>query len=152
QVRKTLPLDRDPQLTHVREIGSAQPPRVVSLGEEHFLRRPFRGSPDFHSSLQRAQLPVYKTPLITLLQIFKDRLGFQPVVHLQQVPHFFPNLLKGTLPGSPPRPRRQLARQSSQSSILARRLGIHARFGRRCFQAPFHFHQGKQPPHLFVCD
>jgi len=40
-------------------------------------------SPYLHSSLQRAQLPIRKSSGITPLQIFKDRLRFQPRVHLQ---------------------------------------------------------------------
>src|SRR6266851_6815702 len=151
QVRKTLPLDRDPQLTHMREVGSAQPPWLVSLREEHFLHRSFRSSPYFHSSLQRPQLPIGESPRITPLQILKDRLCFQPRVHLQQAPHFFPHLLKGILSCPPPRSWRQLARHLSQPSILARRLRIHPRFRRRGFQIRFHFRQGKQPPHPLVC-
>src|ERR1700730_14664 len=102
QVRKALPLDRDPQFTHVREVGCAQPPRVVALGEEHLLYLSLRRSPYLHSSLQRAQLPIGKSPGITPLQILKDRLRFQPRVHLQQPLHFSPALLKATLPSPPP--------------------------------------------------
>src|SRR5260370_648088 len=126
QVRKTLPLDRDPQLTHVREVTCTQPPGVMSLREEHFLHRSFRRAPHFHSSLQRAQLPIRKSPGITPLQILKDRFRFQPWVHLQQALHFFPDPLKAILSCSPSRSRRQFARYSPQPAILARRLCVHA--------------------------
>ena len=151
QVRKTLSLDRDPQLTHVREVTGTQPPGLMSLGEEHFLHRSFRRAPYFHSSLQRPQLPLGKSPAITPLQIFKNRLPFQPRVHLQQAAHLFPHLLERVLSCPPPLLRRQFARHSPQPTVLPRRLRIHTRFRRRSFQIRFHFPQGKQPPHLLVC-
>ena len=112
------------------------------------LSKPRRRS---RSSLQRAQLPIRKSPGITPLQILKDRFCFQPWVHLQQALHFFPDLLKAILSCPPPRSGRQFARYSPHPAILARRLCVHARFGRRCFQSRFHSPQGKQPPHLLVC-
>jgi hypothetical protein len=53
QVRERLARDGHAQRLHVREIGSAQPTRLMHLSEEDFLGRPVLGLPLPHPPLER---------------------------------------------------------------------------------------------------
>ena len=95
-----------PIVTASSSCGEVRAPtsRLMPLGEEHFLPRPFRRSPALHSSLQRPQLAIGKSPGITSLQRLEDRLRLQARVRLQQALFVFPDLRKGIFSGSPPFP------------------------------------------------
>src|ERR1022692_2610620 len=92
QVRKTLSLYGHAQLFHVREVGSAQPPRRMLLGKEHLPGRTFSRTPVLHATLQRAQLPVLKTAGVLPLQVLKDRLGLETSVIFKQPLNIVPDL------------------------------------------------------------
>lgn len=110
-------------------------PWLTSSGGEAFLRE------IGHCRKYEFLNPSWVVPL----QMLEEGLGFQPVVHLQQLPEFLPDFGIWVGPGSPPRPPRQLARYPAQWRLL---LGVHARHGGRNLLIPFHLHQCKQPPYL----
>ena len=94
QVRKTLPLYRHAQLFHVREVGSAQPPRKMLLRKEHLPGRTISRTPSLHPALQRAQLSILKTAGALPLQILEHRLGLKTGVILKQLLNIVPDLNK----------------------------------------------------------
>src|ERR1035438_4479755 len=152
QVRKTLSLYGHAQLFHVREVGSAQPPRRMLLGEEHLPGRTFSRTPALHATLQRAQLPVLKTAGVLPLQILEDRLGLKTCVIFKQPLNLVPDLNEGVGPGSSMYRHRHLAWQPASATILPRRLRVHSSLGRRDLLVFLSVYQRKQPPNLLVCD
>src|ERR1035437_3279403 len=152
QVRKTLSLYGHAQLFHVREVGSAQPPRRMLLGEEHFPGRTFSCTPVLHATLQRAQLPVLKTAGVLPLQVLENGLGLKPCVIFKQLLNIVPNLDERVRPGSSMCRHRHLARQPASAAILPRRLRVHSSLGRRDLLVFLSIYQRKQPPNLPVCD
>src|ERR1017187_10278492 len=152
QVRKTLPLYRHPQLFHVREVGSAQPPRRMLLGEEHLLSRTFSRSPVLHATLQRAQLPVLKMAGVLPLQILENGLSLKTGVSFKQLLNIVPDLNERVGPGSSTHCRWHLAWQPASATILPRSLGFHSSLGRGNLLVFLCAYQRKQPPNLPVCD
>ncbi len=83
QVRKRLAVDGHLQAAGVREVGGAQPARLVDLAEEHLLGRPVQGTPLLDVPLQGAQLPLGKATRVLTLQPLEHGLGLQARVEGQ---------------------------------------------------------------------
>src|ERR1039458_7492314 len=123
QVRKTLSLYGHAQLFHVRKVGSAQPPRRMLLGEEHFPGRTFSRTPVLHATLQCAQLPVLKTAGVLPLQVLENGLGLKPCVIFKQLLNIVPNLDERVRPGSSMYRHRHLARQPASAAHMEKAKG-----------------------------
>src|ERR1039458_682446 len=143
QVRKTLPLDGDTQLLHVREVRRAQTSRMVLLRKEHLAAWAVGRPPVFHLPLQRPQLAILKMTWVVPLQILEDGLGFKSRVGAQQFPNLDPDANKRIRPSAPTWHRLQLTRQPSKTPVLPRRLGIHPRLRRRYLLSPLCVFQRK---------
>src|ERR1019366_6015455 len=152
QVRKTLPLYRHAQLFHVREVGSAQPPRKMLLCKEHLPGRTISRTPSLHPALQRAQLSILKTAGALPLQILEHRLGLKTGVILKQLLNIVPDLNKWVRTCPSTNCHRKLAWQPPTTTIFPRRLRVHSCLGRRYLLAFLCVYQRKQPPNLLVCD
>ena len=125
QVVERLAADRHGQALHVGEIRGTQPPRMMHLAEEHFLRRTRRRSPSLHPTLKAAQLRVVELPRVLRLQPRKQRLGLQAGSLLQLLMHFRPDLGERVFP-CPPRPLgSDFAGKSPKPPILPGRLLVH---------------------------
>ncbi len=131
QVRKRLALDGHRQPAHAREVRRAQPPRLMHLGEEHFLGRPVLRAPLPHAPLQRPPRPLPVLAGVLLLQPLQQRLGLQPRLALQQLLQARPDRREGIRPGPPGAGHR---RAVGAGAILARGLAIHACLHRRVAQ------------------
>jgi hypothetical protein len=134
QVRERFAVDRRAQIGHVREVRGAQLARHMLLREEHLLVRPARGPPVFDPPLECPQLPRGKSPRITALQFFEERLGFPARALFEQGFDFAPHALEriGTrAPNSIGRLLGQLRRQRAARAILPCCLAIHACLRRR---------------------
>jgi hypothetical protein len=83
QVRKRLAADGHLQAAGVREVGGAQPARLVDLAEEHLLGGAVQGAPLLDVPLQGAQLPLGKAPRVLALQPVEHSLGLQARVEGQ---------------------------------------------------------------------
>lgn len=77
QVREGLPLNRYAQLVQVAEVGGAQTPRLMDLGEEHFPGRPVLSLPLPDASLQGPTRPFPITLGNLLLQPLQQGPGLQ---------------------------------------------------------------------------
>jgi hypothetical protein len=131
QVRKRLTADGDVQAGAVREVGRAQPARLMDLGEEDFLGRAVQGPPLLDTPLQGPQLRVGEAAGIFPLQPGEQRLGFQAVVERQLLLDLVPDLGKGIGFGSPGMIHTHLAGQLTESPVLAGGLLVHVGFGSR---------------------
>ncbi len=131
QMRKRLAADGDLQAGAVREVGRAQPARLMNLGEEDFLGRAVQGPPLLDAPLQGPQLGIGETAGIFPLQPGEQGLGFQAVVERQLLLNPGPNLGKGIRLGSPGMVHTHLAGQQAEPPVLAGSLLIHVGFGRR---------------------
>lgn len=133
-MRERRPLDRHPQIVHVREVRGAELAGRVLLREEDFLGRPARRLPHFDAALQRPQLAVVELAGMTALQFLEERLGFPARTGFEQLFDFGPDRGKRIGP-RPIRSRRRLGGalrgQPIGMAILACRLAIHARLHRR---------------------
>ena len=136
----------------MREVGGAQPPRLVPLAEEHFLRRTVRRPPHLDPPLQRTQLALGEAPRLLPLQRLKQRLGFQPGAGFDPLPDLLPDFGERVRARSPDPLSSQFARQLPRGLVLPGGLDVHPRFRSRNLLIPLCFRQSKQPPHLVVCD
>ena len=131
QVRERLAGDRHPQRVHAREVRGPQPPRLVSLREEHLLGRSVLRLPLAHAPLQRPAAPPPVLGRLLAPQPLQQRLGLQLRLTLQQLLEAAPD--RGQRIGSRPpgvRPRGR-AGELVEIPVLACGLAIHARFHRR---------------------
>ena len=101
QVVERLAEDGDAELGHAGEVALGEPTRLVDLGEEHLLGRPFEGPPLFDPPLQATELDVGEPPGKAALQVEEEGLGLEPRVEPQQVEEFGPDVLERVLPGPP---------------------------------------------------
>jgi hypothetical protein len=67
QVVERFAEDGDAELVHAGEVALGEPTRLVNLGEEHLLGRPFEGTPLFDPPLQATKLNVGKSAWETAL-------------------------------------------------------------------------------------
>src|SRR5437762_1921165 len=116
-MRKCLPTDGDLEIAQVGEIGLAQLPRTVLLGEIHFLRWSSRRPPVFYLALKRPQLSLGESLGILPLQFSKNRLGLQARVPVQLLFNLRPDVLELILPRAPVTFHLHLAGQSSRPQV-----------------------------------
>jgi hypothetical protein len=90
-----------PNFRHVREVRRTQFSRLVLLTEVHLLRRTFGRPPDLDPPLQRPDLSIAETAGMFPLEPLKKRLGFQPVILFDQLPHLLPDFLERVLARPP---------------------------------------------------
>lgn len=132
-MRERRPLDRHPQIVHVREVRGAELAGRVLLRKEDFLGRSARRLPRFDAALQRPQLAVVELAGMPALQFLEERLGFPTGAGFEQLFDFVPDGGKRIGPRAI-RSRRRLGalrRQPIGMAIVSRRLAIHARLHRR---------------------
>jgi hypothetical protein len=136
QVREGLPVDRHPQRVHVAEVGGAQTPRLVDLGEEHFLGGPVLGLPLPHPPLQGAARPLPVALGDFLLQPAQQGLGLQGRLALEQLLQPRPDVGERVGPGAPGARGAGLTGELPEVAVLAGGLAVHAclhrRLGQRC--------------------
>ena len=107
--------DGDAELGHAGEVTLGEPSRLMDLGEEDLLGRPFEGPPLFDPALQATELDVGKATRETSLQVEEEGLGLEPRVEPEQFKEFGPDILERVLPG-PPGVR--------DSSLTGERVGV----------------------------
>ena len=104
-----------------------EPTRLVDLGEEDLLGRPFEGSPPFDPPLQAAELDVGEPPRKTALQVEEESLGLEARVEPEHLKQFGPDVLERVLPGPPGVGDSSLTGERVGVAVLACRLLVDAR-------------------------
>jgi hypothetical protein len=152
QVVEWLASDRDVQLGHVGEVGSGEPPRLMSLCEEHLLGRPFEGAPLFDPSLQATELDIGESPREAPLKIDEESLGLEPRVEPELFLKFGPDVLERVLPGPPGMGRTSLTGEPIRVAVLTCRLLVDAGLVGGLSQGVFGLEQRPQPPEQAIGD
>ena len=149
-VVERLAEDGDAEPGHAGEIRFGEPPRLMDLGEEDLLGRPFEGSPLFDPSLQGPELDIGKTPRETALQVEKESFGLEPRVEPEPVKKFGPDILERVLPGPPGMRGTSLTGEEVGVTVLACRFLIDVGpIGGVC-ECGFGLDQLPQPPELTI--
>lgn len=138
--------DGDAELGHAGEITLGEPPRLVHLGEEHLLGRPFEGTPLFDPSLQATELDVGETTREAALQVEKEGLGLKPRVEPELFEKFGPDVLERVLPGPPGMGSSSLTGKRVGVTVLACRFLVDAGFVSGLSQCVFGLDQLPQSP------
>ncbi len=125
QMVEALPLDGDAEVVHGREVGGAQPARLVNLSEEDFLGRAAERPPAADVPLQRPQLAVAEALGITPVQFLEDGLGLETGIGFEQLADGGPNLVEGVGPGSPAVGQGGFAGPFAELAVLASGFLIH---------------------------
>jgi hypothetical protein len=152
QVVERLAEDGDIELGHAGEVALGEPTRLVDLGEEHLLGRPFEGTPEFDPPLQATKLDVGKTALETALQVEEERLGLEPRVEPEPFEEFGPDVLERVLAGPPGVRDSSLAGERVEVAVLACRLLVNASLVGGLSQCVFGLDQLPQPPEQAIGD
>ena len=151
-VVERLAEDGDAELCHAGEIRLGETTRLVDLGEEDLLGRPFEGAPLFDPTLQATELDVRETPWKTPLQVKEEGLGLEPRVEPEHLKQFGPDVLERVLPGPPGMRDSSLTGEQVGVAVLACRLlvdlGPIGGVGERVFG----LEQLPQPPELTIGD
>jgi hypothetical protein len=151
-VVERLAEDGDAELGHAGEIRLGEPPRLVDLGEEDLLGRPFEGAPPFDPPLQATELDVGEPTGKTSLQVEEEGLGLESGVEPEHLKQFGPDVLERVLPGPPGMGDSSLTGQEIGVAVLACRLlidlGPIGGVGERVFS----LEQLPQPPELTIGD
>ena len=77
QVVERLAEEGDAELGHAGEVTLGEPTRLMDLGEEDLLGRPFKGSPLFDPPLQGPELDVGEAAREAALQVEEEGLGLE---------------------------------------------------------------------------
>jgi hypothetical protein len=144
--------DRDVQLGHMGEVGCGEPPRLMSLCEEHLLGRPLEGTPPFDPPLQATELDIGESPREAPLEIDEKGLGLEPRVEPELIDEFGPDVLERVLPGPPGMGRTSLTGEPVGVAVLACRLLVEARLVGGLGQGVFGLEQRPQPPEQAIGD
>jgi hypothetical protein len=129
QVRKRHAGDGDAQARAVREIGGAQPTRLMDLREEHFLGGPVQCPPTLEAALQGPQLVGREPARMLPLQIREQGRGQQAGVEAQQFLQLRPTLGERVRSCAPLAFHAlHLAGQLAELPVLARGFLIDANF------------------------
>jgi len=96
-----LPLNRNPQFTHVGKIRLAQLPWSMLLGKIDLLAWPFKCSPLPYLPLKCTKLSIHISARILPLQPLKQCLGLQAMNMFQFLLNLVPDVFKGIFPGLP---------------------------------------------------
>jgi hypothetical protein len=142
----------DAELGHAGEVALGEPTRLVDLGEEDLLGRPFEGPPLFDPALQATELDVGEPTGKAALQVEEEGLGLEPRVEPEHLKQFGPDLLERVLPGPPGMGDSSLTGEQVGVAVLACRLlvdlGPIGGVGERVFG----LEQLPQPPELTIGD
>jgi hypothetical protein len=133
-VVEALTLDAHAQVVHHGEIGGAEPPGRMDLGEEDFLGRARAGAPAADVALQRPQLVVGEAARVAPLQFLEDGLGLKPRMGFEEFAHRGPNLREGIGPGAPGVRQNGFAGPFAKLAVFACGLLVHVRPPRRLRQ------------------
>ena len=152
QVVERLAEDGDAELGHAGEVALGEPTRLVDLGEEDLLGRPFESTPLFDPALQATELDVGETPWKTPLQVEEEGLGLEPRVESEQFAQFRPDVLERVLPGPPGMRDSSLTGQRVGVAVLAYRLLVDAGLVGGLSQCVFSLDQLPQPPEQAIGD
>jgi hypothetical protein len=152
QVVERLAEDGDAELGHAGEVRFGEPARLVDLGEEHLLGRPFEGPPPFDPALQAPELDIGEAPRESALEIQEEGLGLEARVEPEQFDEFGPDVLERVLPGPPGMGDSSLTGERVGVAILAYRLLVElGPVGGVC-EGGFGLEQLPQPPELTIGD
>jgi len=142
----------DSQLGHVGEVRFGEPPRLMDLGEEDLLGRPFEGSPEFDPPLQGPELHIGKTAREAALQVEKESFGLEARVEPEPVKEFGPDVLERILPGPPGMRDTTLTGEQVGVAVLACRFLIDVGPIGSVGECGFGLEQLPQPPELTIGD
>ena len=129
-----------------------EPPRLVDLGEEHLLGRPFEGPPLLDPPLQATELDVGEPSREAALQVVEEGLGLEPRVEPELLDEFGPDVLERVLPGPPGMGDSPLTGERVGVAVLACRLLVDAGLVGGLGQCVFGLEQLPQPPELAIGD
>jgi hypothetical protein len=152
QVVERLSRDRDAEFGHMSEVTLGEPPRLMSLCEEHLLGRPLEGTPPFDPPLQATELDIGESPREAALEIDEKGLGLEPRVEPELIDEFGPDVLERVLPGPPGMGRTSLTGEPVGVAVLACRLLVEARLVGGLGQGVFGLEQRPQPPEQAIGD
>jgi hypothetical protein len=152
QVVEGLAEDGDAEFGHTGKVALGEPTRLVNLGEEHLLGRPFEDAPEFDPPLQATELDVGKTVRETALQVEEEGLGLEPRVEPEQFEEFGPDILERVLPGPPGMGNSSLTGKRIGVAVLACRFLINAGLVGGLSQCVFGLDQLPQPPEQTIGD
>jgi hypothetical protein len=142
--------DGDAELGHAGEVALGEPPRLVGLGEEDLLGRPFEGTPLFDPALQGPELDIGETTREASLQVVEEGLGLEPRVEPEQFEEFGPDVLEWVLPGPPGVRDSSLTGERVGVAVLACRLLVDFGPVGGIGQCGFGLEQLPQPPELTI--
>jgi hypothetical protein len=151
-VVERLPEDGDAELGHAGEVALGEPPRLMDLGEEDLLGRPFEDTPLFDSALQATELDVGEAAREASLQVVEEGLGLEPRVEPEQLEEFGPDILERVLPGPPGVRDSSLTGQRVGVAVLACRFLVDFGPISGIGQCGFGLEQLPQPPELTIGD
>jgi hypothetical protein len=152
EVVEGLAEDGDAELGHAGEVALGEPPRLVDLGEEDLLGRPFEGSPLFDPSLQATELDVGEPTGKAALQVKEEGLGLEARVEPEQFEEFGPDVLERVLPGPPGMSDSPLTGERVGVAVLACRLLVDFGPVGGVGEGGFGLEQLPQPPELTIGD
>jgi len=152
QVVERLAEDGDAELGHAGEVALGEPTRLMDLGEEDLLGRPFEGSPLFDPTLQATELDVGEPPREAALQVEEEGLGLEPRVEPEQLEEFGPGVLERVLPGPPGVRDSSLTGKRVGVAVLACRLLVDSGPIGGVGECVFGLEQLPQPPELTIGD
>ena len=152
QVVERLAEDGDAELGHAGEVALGEPTRLVDLGEEHLLGRPFEGPPLLDPPLQATELAVGEPAREAALQVEEEGLGLEPRVEPEQFEEFGPDVLERVLPGPPGMRDSSLTGERVGVAVLACRLLVDFGPVGGLGQCGFGLEQLPQPPELAIGD
>jgi hypothetical protein len=151
-VVERLAEDGDAELGHAGEVALGEPTRLMDLGEEDLLGRPFEGTPAFDPPLQAPELDVGEPTGKAALQVEEEGLGLEARVETEQFQEFRPDVLERVLPGPPGVRDSSLTGERVGVAVLACRLLVNARLIGGLSQCVFGLEQLPQPPELTIGD
>jgi hypothetical protein len=152
QVVERLAEDGDADLGHAGEVTRGEATRLVNLGEEDLLGRPFEGPPLFDPTLQTTELNVGESAREAALQVQEKGLGLEARIESEQVKKFGPDVLERVLPGPPGVGDSSLTGERVGVAVLACRLLVEAGPIGDVGECGFGLEQLPQPPELTIGD
>jgi hypothetical protein len=152
QVVEGLAEDGDAEPGHTGEVALGETSRLMDLGEEDLLGRPFEGPPLFDPPLQAAELDVGEPLRISALEVEEEGLGLEPRVEPEHLKQFGPDVLERVLPGPPGVRDSSLTGKRVGVAVLACRLLVNAGLVGGLSQCVFGLDQLPQPPEQTIGD
>ena len=152
QVVERLAEEGDAELGHAGEVTLGEPTRLMDLGEEDLLGRPFKGSPLFDPPLQGPELDVGEAAREAALQVEEEGLGLESRVEPEQFEEFGPDFLERVLPGPPGVRDSPLTGEQVGVAVLACRILIDFGPIGGIGESGFGLEQLPQPPELTIGD